>query len=109
MGTFLQFGHTDDEIHVPAGRKRKRIISSTSESSDSNFDYDTELSDTENEDGEVDEVGSNNRIVSEACLPRNAKTPPFPFRRHPGKTFDTPPKKFLCFILRSFQMKNLSN
>ncbi|CAH2087090.1 unnamed protein product [Euphydryas editha] len=78
-------------------------MSSSSESSDSNFDYDTELSDTENKYGEeVDEVGPNNSNGSEEWLPRNAKRPPFPFTAHTGKTFYTPPKKFLCFILRSF-------
>ncbi|CAH2093766.1 unnamed protein product [Euphydryas editha] len=79
----------------------------TSESADSNFDYDTE-SETENEDGEaVDEVGPNSNVAEE-WLPGNAERPPFPFTAHPGKTFDTPPRKFLCFILRSFQMKILS-
>lgn len=93
---------SDDEINIPAGRKRRRIMSSSSESSVSNFEYDTELSDTENEDGEkVEEVGPSNSIVSEEWLPQNAEKPPFPFTAYPGKTFDTPPKKFLCFILRS--------
>nr|KAF6492390.1 hypothetical protein HJG59_009594 [Molossus molossus] len=93
---------SDDEINVPAGRKRRRIMSSSSESSDSNFDYDTELSDTENEIGEeVDEVGPSNSIVSEEWLPQNAERP-FPFTAHPGKTFDTPSRKVPLFYLEKF-------
>jgi len=94
---------SDDEINVPAGRKKRRIMSSSSESSDSNFDYDTESSDTENEDGEeVDEVGPSNSIVSEKWLPQNAERLPFPFTAHPGKTFDTPRKKVPLFYLEKF-------
>lgn len=94
---------SDDEINVPAGRKTRRIMISSSESSDSNFDYGTELSDTENEDGEgVDEVGPSNSIVSEEWLPQNAERPPFPFIAYPGKTFDTPPKKVPLFYLEKF-------
>lgn len=94
---------SDDEINGPAGRKRRCIMSSTSESSDSDFDYDTELSDTENEDGEeVDEVDPNNSILSEEWLPQNTERPPFPFTAHPGKTFNTPPKKVPLFYLEKF-------
>lgn len=77
---------SDDEINVPAGIKKRRIMSSSSESSDGNFDYDTELSDTENEDGEeVDQVGPSNSIVSEEWLPQNAERPAFLFTAHPGR------------------------
>lgn len=48
---------SNEEIHVSAGIKGKRITRSLSESSDGDFDYDTELRNTENEDGEeVDQV-----------------------------------------------------
>lgn len=48
---------SNKEIHVSAGIKGKRITRSLSESSDGDFDYDTELRNTENEDGEeVDQV-----------------------------------------------------
>lgn len=94
---------SEDEINVPASIKRRRIMSSSSESSDGNFDYDTELSDTENRDGEeVDQVGPSNSIVSKEQLPQNAERPPFPFTAHPGKTFDTPPKKVPLFYLEKF-------
>nr|KAF6374916.1 hypothetical protein mPipKuh1_013401 [Pipistrellus kuhlii] len=94
---------SDDKVNVPAGTKRRGTMSSSSESSDSNCDYDTELSDTENEDGEeVDEVGPSNSIVSEEWLPQKAERPPFPFTAHPGKTFNTPPKKVPLFYLEKF-------
>lgn len=86
---------SDDVFHVPAS-KRRRILSSSSESSN-DFDYDTELSDTASEDDEeIDEVGPSN--VSEEWVLQNAERPPFPFTAHPGKTFTTSSKKILYII-----------
>ncbi|KAF5290885.1 hypothetical protein FQA39_LY14565 [Lamprigera yunnana] len=89
---------SDDDVcfNVPASKRRRRIMSSSSESSNNDFDYDTQVSDTESEDNEeVDEVGPSNNVsdVSEEWVAQNAERPPFPFTAHPGKTFNTPSKK----------------
>lgn len=94
---------SDDEFNVPASKRRRRIMSSSSESSNNDFNYDTQLSDTESEDNEeVDEVGPSNNNVSEEWVPQNVERPPFPFTAHPGKTFNTPSKKVPLFYLEKF-------
>lgn len=98
---------SDDDVcfNVLASKRRRRIMSSSSESSNNDFDYDTQLSDTESEDNEeVDEVSPSNNVsdVSEEWVPQNAERPPFPFTSHPGKTFNTPSKKVPLFYLEKF-------
>ncbi|KAF5293894.1 hypothetical protein FQA39_LY13599 [Lamprigera yunnana] len=95
---------SDDDVcfNVPASKRRRRIMSSSSESSNNDFDYDTQVSDTESEDNEeVDEVGPSNNVsdVSEEWVAQNAERPPFTFTAHPGKTFNTPSKKVPLFYL----------
>lgn len=80
-----------DEVNIPAS-KRRRIMSSSSES------FDTDLSDTESEDDEEVSVGH----ISEEWVPHNDERLPFPFTAQPGKTFNTPPKKVPVFCLKKF-------
>lgn len=68
---------SDDKINVPAGGKKSGIMSSSWKWPNNNFNYD----------------GIDPSIVSEEWHQRTV---------HPGKTFETPPKKFLYFILKSF-------